>query len=631
MPRSPVSLTVLCMFMGVLLVGSLLATPVQMEVDLTDSGRRVVHAVLTFPAQEGEMTLVYPKWIPGEHAPSGPITDLAGIRVSVGGQELDWWRDPSDMFTIRTDVPSGEETLRVELDFLSAPPNSGKFTASASATTRLAVVNWNQLLLYPAGARADEFEFDLTVHLPQDWHWASALPVKADIPGQVDFATVTLERLIDSPLVAGLHYKKVDLTPDGGVPHFLHLFCEQSSGLKISEQQSTSYRKLVREALALFGSHHYGSYHFLLTMSDYIAHFGLEHHESSDNRLGESMMVNKDKHRLSCSLLPHEMIHSWNGKYRRPAGMARENYQQDKVTDLLWVYEGLTHYYTMVLTARSGLWQVDWTQNVLADYAQWLQDRKGRAWRPLEDTAVSAQLLFSARRDWASWRRGVDFYREGVFIWLEVDAIIRRESAGRKSLDDFCRNFFGNESGGPAVVPYQLDELVEALDKVQGYHWHAHLMERVRSRAANAPLAGLELCGWRLDHGPERSEFQRTSESSSGGANLTASIGIAVSSAGKIGDVIPGTAADRAGLAPGMVITAVNDKKYSTGLLRDAVKASDEPGQSLELLVENSGYFRTYKLGYSLGARFAKLQRLDGDEDLLEVILRPLTDKAQKR
>ncbi len=631
MARSRTGMVLLWLCMSVFPAAGLFAAPVRMEVDLTDSGRRIIHAVLTLPAGAGRMTLVYPKWIPGEHGPTGPVTDLAGIGISAGGRELDWWRDPVDMFTIYTNVPAGEETVRVELDFLSAPPNTGKFTASSSATTRLAVVNWNQLLLYPAGVRADELEFELTVHLPEDWKWAGALPVKSEVPGRVDFATVSLERLIDSPLVAGLHYKRVDLTPERGAPHFLHLFCEQRSGLEISEQQSEDYRKLVREALALFGGRHYDSYHFLLTMSDYISSFGLEHHESSDNRAAESMLIDADKHRLACSLLPHEMIHSWNGKYRRPAGMATENYQQDKATGMLWVYEGLTHYYTLVLTARSGLWREDWTQNVMADYAHWLHDRKGRAWRPLEDTAVSAQLLFRARGDWAAWRRGADFYREGVFIWLEVDALIRRESGGRKSLDDFCRLFFGGSDSGPMVVPYTFDELVEALGQVQSYPWRSHLIERVRSRAGQAPLAGLELCGWKLDYGSERSEFQRASEGSGGGAGLTASIGVTVNSAGKIGDVIPGTAADKAGLAPGMVITAVNDKKFSAGLIRDAVKATDGPGQPLELLVENSGYFRTYKLDYSSGARYPRLQRLEDGEDVLEKILAPLTGDAQKR
>ncbi len=631
MSRFSIGQAVLCLGLSMVCALDVFALPVRMEADLTDSGRRVFHAVLTMPAKAGEMTLVYPKWIPGEHGPSGPVTDLAGIRISAGGQELDWWRDPSDMFAIRLDVPAGEETIKVELDFLSAPPNSGSFTASASATSRLVVVNWNQLLLYPAGARADEVEYELTVNLPQDWKWASALPVKKDIPGQVEFATVTLERLIDSPLVAGLHYQQVDLTPDSGVPHFLNLFCDQRSGLDINDQQRAAYKKLVREALALFGAHHYDSYNFLLTMSDYVAHFGLEHHESSDNRVGESMLIDNDKHRLACSLLPHEMIHSWNGKYRRPAGMARPDYQQDKETGLLWVYEGLTHYYTSVLSARSGLWDSDWARQVIAYYAQWLENRKGRAWRPLEDTAVSAQLLFGARRDWAAWRRGVDFYREGVFIWLEVDAIIRHESGGRKSLDDFCRLFFGGSNSGPEVLPYTFDELVVALDQVQSYAWRTHLLQRVRSRAAQAPLAGLELCGWRLDYGTERSEFQRTAESSSGKADLTASIGIVVNSTGNIGDVIPGTSADRAGLAPGMVITAVNDRKFSAKLLRQAVKATVDPQQPLELLVENSGYFRTYRLGYSSGARFAKLQRTKGGKDLLEEILTPLTGSAQKR
>lgn len=606
------------------------AAAVKMDVDLTDSGRRVFHAVLTFPARAGEFALVYPKWIPGEHGPSGPVTDLAGIRINAGGTSLDWWRDPTDMFTIRTEVPTGADTLTVELDFLSAPPNTGQFTSSSSATTRLAVVNWNQLLLYPDGARADELEYRVTVHLPENWKWAAALPVRSQHPGLVEFGSVSLERLIDSPLVAGLHYRRVDLTPTDGVPHYLDMFCDQQHGLAISDSQVASYRKLVAEALALFGARHYESYQFLLSMSDYIAHFGLEHHQSSDNRVPENMITDEDSHRLACSVLPHEMVHSWNGKYRRPDGMVRENYQQDKVTDLLWVYEGLTHYLTVVLSARSGLWEQQWSREVVASYAQWLTDRKGRAWRPLEDTAVSAQLLFEARGDWAAWRRGVDFYIEGVFIWLEVDAIIREGSGGRKSLDDFCRAFFGGENTGAIVVPYTLDQLVDGLNDIHSYDWRSHLLNRVRSRTQHAPLEGLELCGWRLAHKAERSGYQQAREGRSGGVNLTASVGIEVSGKGVISDVIPGTAADSAGLAPGMTIRAVNSRTFSAGLLRTAVELTRDSGKPVELVVENDGFYDTVELEYYGGARYPALERLEGG-DLLGKILAPLTGEAQNR
>lgn len=601
------------------------AAEVGMEVDLSDSGRRMFHAELTFPAKAGELALVYPKWIPGEHGPTGPITDLAGIRISAGDKQLDWWRDPTDMFTVRAEVPSGVTVVRVELDFLSAPPNAGRFTASASATSRLAVVNWNQLLLYPAGALAADLEYKVTLRLPENWDWAAALPVHSQLPGLVEFAPVSLQRLIDSPLVAGRHYRRVDLTPEGGVPHYLELFCDQQAGLEISDQQVEDYKKLVTEALALFGARHYDSYRFLLTMSDYIAHFGLEHHQSSDNREGEEMLIDDDRHKLACSLLAHEMIHSWNGKYRRPAGMATADYQQEKVTGLLWVYEGLTHYLTMVLTARSGLWSEDWTRQVIAAYAQWIENRKGRSWRPLEDTAVSAQLLFGARSDWAAWRRGVDFYREGVFIWMEVDGIIRTRSGGRKSLDDFCRLFYGGQESGPQVSPYTFDDLVAALETVQPYDWRSHLTGRVRSRAPHAPLAGLELCGWRLVLGEKRSEYQKTSEGISGAADLSASVGIEVGGKGIIADVIPGTAADEAGLAPGMVIQAVNSRTFSAGQLRRAVELTRKSGGPIELLVENSGFFKTVKLEYCEGPRYPDLQRMDGSDDLLGRILAPIS------
>ena len=285
----------------------------------------------------------------------------------------------------------------------------------------------------------------------------------------------------------------------------------------------------------------------------------------------------------------------------------------------------MTHYLTTVLSTRSGLWTEEWARQVTAEYGNWLENRKGRAWRPLEDTAVSAQLLFVARKDWSAWRRGVDFYREGVFIWLEVDAIIRRESKGRRSLDDFCRQFFGGRDSGPQVAPYSFDELVAVLELVQPHDWRSLLRERIRSRESGLTLKGLEMSGWKQECTGKRGTYLTAAEGKSGGADLTASLGIDVNSKGLILDVIPGTVADSAGLAPAMTIQAVDGKVYSARQLRQQVEQAHASSRPLELIVENSGFYSDYSLNYTRGPRYPELRRAEGAEDLLGRILAPLT------
>src|SRR5258708_33767484 len=143
-------------------------------------------------------------------------------------------------------------------------------------------------------------------------------------------------------------------------------------------------------------------------------------------------------HDLEASLLPDEFVPSWNGKYKRPAGLATPNYQEPMHGDLLWVYEGLTDYLGNILAVRTGLRSPDQFRENLAYTAAMLDHRAGRTWRPLQDTATSVQSLFAAPPQWANCRRSADYYPEGYLIWLDVDALIRRQTNGQKSLNDCC-------------------------------------------------------------------------------------------------------------------------------------------------------------------------------------------------
>jgi predicted metalloprotease with PDZ domain len=603
------------------------AQSIRLFVDLSDAPRNIYHSRLTMPVKPGPLTLVYPKWIPGNHRPAGPIANVAGVKMEAGGQTLAWQRDPVDMYAFHVDVPAGVNELQVSLDTIT---NDGSAGASGpSATTNVLDLNWNQVMLYPQGASSDEVEVSSSVSLPSGWKFGTALPrEKMGTSGGNSlevFKPVSLTTLVDSPLIAGDHYRKIELTKPGETPvHVIDMVSESDAGLAITPSDEAAYRKLVAETGALFGARHYLEYHFLLTLSDEAGHHGVEHHQSSDNSVGERTLIDSDLHLMEAGLLPHEFTHSWNGKYRRPAGLATRNYQDPMVGDLLWVYEGLTEYLGDVLTARSGLWTPEQYREALAETAAMLDHRAGRTWRPLEDTARSVQILRLQGPEWQSWRRSLDYYPEGELIWLEVDTIIRQQSHGRKSLDDFCRLFHGGESGPPKVVPYTFDDLVRALNQVAPYDWATLLKERVSSTKAGAPLGGIERGGWRLVYNDHPNVFIHTREKLRKSADASYSLGFLVKEDGEFLDVIHGSPAYAAGIGPGMKLVAINGRAWSKDVLRDALRASEESKQPIELLVENAKFFKTYSIAYHDGIRNPHLERTEA-ADVLGEILKPLT------
>jgi predicted metalloprotease with PDZ domain len=595
------------------------AAPIAIRVDLSEAPRRIFHARLTIPAEAGPLTLVYPEWLPGEHAPSGPITDLAGLRISASGQSIPWRRDETDMFAFHCEVPAGASSVEISLDFLS-PPTAEGFSSGASATTELAVFSWNQVLLYPKGALARTTTAEATLELPRGWSFGTALPVKSKAKGSVRFAPVSLETLVDSPVVAGAHFREIAIGLPDDAPHFIEVAADSERALEIPEETKAGYERLVEEAHALFGARHYETYRFLVALSDHIAHFGLEHHESSDNRMHERAFVDDDLRLAWAGLLPHELVHSWNGKHRRPADLTTQDFQQPMRDALLWVYEGLTTYLGDVLAARSALVTPEQFREQLALNAELVRNRRGRAWRSLEDTAIAAQLLYEARDEWSAWRRGVDFYPEGKLVWLEADVKIRELTGGSRSLDDFCRRFLGGESGPPSVRTYTLEDVVADLNAVAPFDWKGFFRERISEVTEKPPLAGIERAGWKLSYAEEPSSVQKAAEARLKTLDLSASLGLLVGrKKARIEDVIPGSAADRAGIAPGTRILAVNGRTYSREVLTDAVAAT-RSGRSLELLVESAGFVRSHVLEYREGARFPVLVRDEARPDLLSEI-----------
>jgi predicted metalloprotease with PDZ domain len=606
--------------------------PFHLTVDLQEAPRRIFHARLDFPATPGTLKLYYPKWIAGEHAPDGPIADLVGLKFTARGKTIPWRRDDVDLYAFQIEVPAGVDSVQAAYDYLSPARGEG-FSAGPTADPVLAVLEWNLVVLYPAGWAGEALTYQPTLRLPQGWKFASALTVAKQHGDEIDFAPVPLSTLIDSPVLAGQYFRSVSLAPEIQPAHHLDIAADSAAALEMTPEQVEAYSRLVREEGALFGARHYEHYDFLLSLTDYFYPNGLEHHQSSDERAPERMFLGADTNEYFNSLLSHEFTHSWNGKYRRPAGLVSPDFQQPMKGDLLWIYEGLTQYIGEMIAARSGLRTAEDYRESLAANAAYLDHWPGRTWRPLADTAVSAQLLYDVPNgNWASWRRSVDFYDEGWLVWLEADVIIRHDTHGQKSLDDFCRAFYGPPSTPPKLVPYTLDDVIAALNGVLPHDWRAFFHAHIDEIAEHPPLGGIEGGGWRLAYTTAPNQHIRAKEIVDGETDLNYSLGLTLHAEpgednGRIADIIPGEPAADAGLAPGMRITAVNGRDFSVDGLVDAIRASKTSKQPIVVTANNSGFVRTYEIKYFGGERYPHLERDTIAPDLLGDTLRPLTDR----
>jgi predicted metalloprotease with PDZ domain len=601
-----------------------LAQSIRLHVDLTDAPRNIYHAKLNIPVSPGTMTLVFPKWIPGNHRPSGPIAALTGIHMEAGGKPVPWQRDDVDMYAFHLTVPEGARELEVSLDAITSNDSAG--AEGPAASSNLLDLNWNAVVLYPQGADSDAVQFTPSVKLPPGWKFGTALRGAQTSGDEVDFAPVSLTTLVDSPLIAGRYCRQIELTTASNEPrHQMDLVADSEADLAMTPEDLAAYKKLVAETGALFGARHYRHYDFLYTLSGQVGGHGVEHHESNDSAAAERTLIDPDFHLLYAGLIPHEFAHSWNGKYRRPAGLATRNYQEPMVGDLLWVYEGLTEYLGDLLAERSGLLTAEQYREGLAETAAMLDYRAGRTWRPLEDTARSVQILRMAGRPWMNWRRGLDYYPEGELIWLEVDSIIREQSHGQRSLDDFCRRFHGGESGPPAVVPYKFDDIVRTLNEIAPYDWATLLKERVASTSTHAPLGGIEGDGWKLVYNDQPNELTHAAEKLFKFADFSYSLGFTVAKDGKFQDVVVNSPAYQSGIGPGMKLIAVNGRKWTPEVLHAAIKAAHADTTPIDLLVENGEMFRTYSVSYHDGDRNPHLERVSSQPDLLNGMLAPLT------
>jgi predicted metalloprotease with PDZ domain len=602
--------------------------PITVSVDATDAMRGLFHSTVTMPAPEGTVTFHYPKWVPGEHTPTGPIMQVAGLRVAVAGKPLAWRRDPVDVFSFHVDLPTAVESLEISFDYLSAASTfAAGYGESANATSEILDLPWNHVVMYPAGTPADQVHVRASLRLPAGWSFDTALPLEKRDGDLLTFAPVTLVTFIDSPLIAGKHYRKID-TERGT---YVAIVADSEAALALPETRVDQLKRLVREADALFGARHYHSYRWLVTLSDAVEWQGLEHHESSDNRFSERSFLDATLLQRTIPVLAHEYTHSWNGKFRRPAGLATDDYQKPMQGELLWVYEGMTRFIgDFLLTSRSGMRDPEQVREWVAWVAANLEyNRPGRATRPLADTAVGVQVLSGAPVEWTAYRRALDYYDESLFIWLDADTLIRSKTNGQKSMDDFAKAFFGppplaaDETA--VAAPYTLDRLIATLNSIAPNDWRGFLKQRVYDVAPHAPLAGLERAGWRLTITDQPNGYGSVRERATSSLDLSLSLGLWTKNDGTITDVVFGGPALDAGLAPGMKILALNGRKWSTDVAQDEVTASKTTTDPMEIIAEQAAHLRVFRVHYHGGARYAHLVRIPDTPDVLSTIIAPRT------
>ena len=592
------------------------------SVDATDTLHHVmsIHETVPVPKeaqQKGEMVLLYPMWIPGDHSPTGVIEQLASLHVQSNGRTLEWKRDTVNVAAFHIPVSTSTPTLDLHFQLLTPiSPGQGRVVMTPSIVN----VQWDQVSLYPAGYFTRGITVQPSVRVPHGWQIGSAL--RAGIYGdETHFNATTFNTLVDSPIYAGRYFRKFDLTGPDHVPVSLDVVADEPDSLDATPQQIAAHQNLVRQATALFASHHYDHYDFLLALTDELGSIGLEHHQSSENSAAPGYFTEWDKTFPERDLLAHEYTHSWNGKYRRPADLWAPNFNTPQRGSMLWVYEGQTQYWGNVLAARSGLVTKDQGFEALAYMAASYDNQTGRQWRPLEDTTNDPVIARRSPLSWRDWQRSEDYYVEGQLVWLDADALIRKLSNDHKSLDDFAKAFFGTNSGSFVVSPYQFDDVVATLNSVQPYDWAKFLHDRLDTIQLHAPLNGLTNGGYKLVYTSKPTAFIKASEAARHTTDLSFSLGLTVNAAGRVGREHWMSPAFKAGLVPGVTIVAVNDMSFTPQRLLHAVTdAQKDPKQDIRLIVKSGDHVTAVSIPYHEGLRYPHLERIEGTPDRLSAI-----------
>lgn len=590
---------------------------ITVDVDARDTARAIYRVKQSIPVpRAGPMTLLYPEWLPGNHAPRGPIASIAGLKVSGGGRPIAWRRDPADVYAFHLDVPQGVRTIDVEFQHLS-PTETGQ--GRVTMTPDMLNLQWEKMTLYPAGYFVRNIEVAPSVTLPTGFEAATSLDIASKRGDRIAYKPVSYETLVDSPMFAGRYYRRERLSPDVN----LNIFADRPADLAATPAQIDAHKRLADQALKLYGTKHYDEYEFLVALTDKLGGIGLEHLRSSENSHPRSYFTDWDKGSAGRDLLAHEMNHSWNGKYRRGADLFTPDYRMPMENTLLWVYEGQTQFWGNILSARSGMMPLDDVKSELARTAAYYDSLPGRSWRPLIDTSHDPIVAARRPKSFSSWQRSEDYYSEGMLIWLDVDSIIRERTNGQRSIDDFARAFYGIDPGEQGISTYTFDDVVRTLEGVTPYDWRNYLTQRV-NETGEAPLDWIERGGYRLAYTETPSDYFKSREKDREMLDLTYTIGITVGKAGEISGVAWDSPLFNEGVTTGTTIVAIDGRAYSDDDVKGAITAAKASKRPIKLLLKKGDLYRTVDLPYYEGLRYPTLEKVGAGPSTLDALLAPL-------
>ncbi len=604
---------------------------VKLSVDISDNARRIAAVHEEIPVIKGakELVLLYPQWIPGNHSPTGPISKLGGIVTTVDGTRVQWVRDRVNVYAFHVPLALGAKTVGLDFQYLS-PIRQAEGRIQIS--NEIADLDWNEVLMYPAGYFSRQIPFDTTIKLPDGWKYATALETDTATGSTVVFKQTTLNTLVDSPLYAGNHSKRIDLSPTATDIVHLDVFADKEENLEVTPEELELHKRLAMEADKLYGSHHYDHYDFLLLLSDKVGGVGLEHHQSSEDGHPANYFNDWPAGIAQRDLLGHEYTHSWDGKFRRPADLWTPNFNVPMRDDLLWVYEGMTQYFGNVLTARSGMRSVEDTRDVFANVAATFEASPGREWRPLVDTTNQPTVSQRSPVTWSTYQRPEDYYTEGELIWLDADTKIRELTNGQKSLDDFAKLFYGVYNGSYITFTYHFEDVVKALNTVAPFDWDGFLKERVYNLHPAVPEDGFTRGGYKLVYTDKPTAWYEKFLAGNHAASFAYSLGFTVgggrgaaaAGGGNIGAVLWGSPAYKAGVTPDMQIVSVNGTAYAPELLKKAIlDAEKDTSKPITLVFLRGDEYKTIPMDYHGGLRYPSLQRIDGTPARFDDILQP--------
>ena len=591
---------------------------ITLHVDATDVHRGILRAREVIPVSAaGTLTLLYPKWLPGYHSPQAPIELFAGLEVHAAGRRLSWKRDPVEVYAFHVEIPAGSESIEAQFQFLS--PTTEKH-GRLVVTHDILTMQWNTVVLYPAGYYSRRIQVRAAVRLPPEWRFGCALERAASEPSWQAFEPVALDVLIDSPLYAGRHVRAIQLDDEGLVR--LNLVAERADQLAASAAQIEPHRALIAQADKLFGPRPFDHYEFLVSLSDELGSVGVEHHRCAEIGTVADYFTNWESRAESRDVMAHEYVHAWNGKFRRGQDSWTPSFERPIRNSLMWVYEGQTQYWGNVLSTRSGLVPAQHALDALARTAAICEHRAGRRWRSVSDTTRDPIIASRGPLPWVSWQRSEDYYSEGQLMWLDVDTLLRELTGDTQSLDTFARAFFGTADGNHITSTYDFDEVVRTLAQIARYDWESYFMRRVDASDLPAPLEGLTRGGYQLVYQETPSALARHSDAARGVTSLHFSLGLVAAADGTLQEVLWESPAFEAGLAVGAQIVAVNGRAYAGEELTQAV-VDAALGRAIELLVKRGRTHRAVSIEYRGGLRYPHLRPVAGARKRLDEILAP--------